>query len=196
MKKIKVVLTFISILLLASCSYNTPNNYLESGTILVSKSVGNYINTASLNDNTNTEMNKLLGFFPASDDFSPAFNELWLEIDTQNETISVKNGSKVIHHFNTFGAKFTSRGHFFVTSKDKAPKWQAPNSYFTSRGLQVPSDKTRAGAYGSVAIFGTNNLVIHSSPFWTSEVGGVKVSESKLNTFFNKLPVGSPIVVK
>ena len=181
----------------SSCSFPTsPKNYLESGTILVSKSVENYLNVASLQNSTSNEMNNLVGFFPPSKDFTPAFNELWLEVNTKNETISVKNGSETVNKFDTYGAKFAKKGSFFITSKNTAPKWQAPNSYFNSRGLAVPQDTNRVGAYGKTAIFATENLVIHTSPFWTSEVGGIKVSEKKLSKVFASLPVGSPIIIK
>ncbi len=196
--------TLIALLLtslFSSCTYTSPKNYLESGTILVSKSVENYLNVASLKDNTSNEMNNLVGFFPPSKDFTPAFNELWLEVDTNAETISVKNGNRTVNKFETYGAKFAAKGNFFITSKNSlsnntAPKWQAPDSYFSSRGLAVPQDTNRVGAYGKTAIFGTDNLVIHTSPFWTSEVGGIKVSERKLDTVFASLPVGSPIIIK
>ena len=185
------------VLSLCSCStmQDSSDNFLNSGSIVISKILpSENISTAQSDIDDFEGMNQLLGYFPPSEEFTPAFNETWLEI--RKGKASLMQGGVVIDRINVEGLNLAKSGYYFVNSKELEPLWAAPSTYFTSRGLSIPENNKRSGAYGEMAIFTTGGLVLHSAPVWTSEVGGLKFSQKKLTKLFSSLPLGSQIVVK
>lgn len=187
-----------SCIILASCASNQSTNFLSSGSIVLSKTVPNSVASQQIaKEKLDFEdMNQLLGYFPPTDEFSPAFNETWLEINSKEGKVSLMQGDLPIEQFNFTGIISAKEGAYYVSAKQIDPIWNAPASYFINRGLSIPSNSSRAGAYGDMAVFATGGLVIHSAPVWISEVGGLKVSQKKLSKIFSSLPLGSQILVK
>ena len=181
----------------------TSAGYLGSGSIVISKLVPSSNNLNNILASTESSddcssMNQLLGYFPPSEDFTPAFNEMWLEINTKEHTASLMQGSLATEIFQLTRSVVATPGQYYVKAKELNPLWQAPESYFSKRGLSIPEENSRlrSGAFGDKAIFTTSNLVIHNAPFWNQEVGGLRLSNKKLSKVFSSLPLGSPIVVR
>ncbi len=84
-----------------------------------------------------------------------------------------------------------------IELKQESPLWYAPNSYFERRGLPVPppfaDTRFRRGALGPFALFLTGEIPLHSGPFWSDEIGGLRVSEEVASALFQHLPLGTTI---
>jgi hypothetical protein len=89
------------------------------------------------------------------------------------------------------------RPHASIELKQESPLWYAPDSYFERRGLPVPPPfshtRFRRGALGPFALFLTGEIPLHSAPFWSDEVGGLRVSEEVASALFQHLPLGATI---
>ena len=142
----------------------------------------------------------LIGYFPPAVSYVPAENETWLEISREQHQLTLFKGKNIVKKMNIEGTITLDVGDYFLQHKQKNPLWYAPNEYFAKRQLRVPNEEDRLryrrGALGKFALFPTNTFPIHSAPVWTSEVGGLRVSEADLHSIFLMIPVGAPVVVK
>lgn len=84
-----------------------------------------------------------------------------------------------------------------VVLKQENPLWYAPDSYFTERGLAIPSPvaegRFRRGALGPFALFLDSGIPIHTGPFWSREVGGLRISEEAGEALFALIPLGATL---
>jgi hypothetical protein len=100
-----------------------------------------------------------------------------------------------------------------LSLKQEEPLWYAPDQYFEKRGLKKPAkysaERFRRGALGPIAIFLSGEVLdgdadsstkyeaapfaIHTAPFWSKEVGGLRVSEDIGEALYKILPVGLKI---
>ncbi len=142
----------------------------------------------------------LVGFFPLSIQFKPADNEVWLQIVREKNQLEVYKGKEIIKVIPVEGEIKLASGEYPLQHKQRNPLWYAPDEYFSKRELRIPPRgdhfRYRRGALGNYALYPTMDFVIHSGPFWSEEVGGLKVSESDLASIFVMLNVGTPILVK
>lgn len=138
----------------------------------------------------------LLGFMP----LPPSQAALWLSIDTRAGTIALMRGSTEIVGMQGQGAQELKAGTYTVVHKQSDPRWYAPDSYFTRRGLPVPPEGDRArlrrGALGEHAIFLDKDTPLHTGPIWSAEVGGVKVESGAFGHIYEQLDVGSKVEIK
>lgn len=177
---------------LAACSggsKNTQENkaWLQSGQIVISKSAPEVSEPRSLN---------MLGFFPVAASHSGT----WLSFNKTEKSISLMDGARVITTSKAQGGEDLTAGSYQVLHMQKNPLWYAPDSYFSTRSLDIPSqgDKARfrRGALGEYAVFINKETPIHSGPLWSSEIGGIRVSEDDLSKIYYQLQIGSIIEVK
>jgi hypothetical protein len=84
-----------------------------------------------------------------------------------------------------------------IILKQENPLWYAPDSYFTKRGIAVPApfaeERFRRGALGAFALFLEGGIPIHTGPFWSEEVGGLRISEEAGAALFAAIPLGTSI---
>lgn len=146
------------------------------------------------------EFAPLVGFFPLSIQFKPADNEVWMQIVKEKNQIEVYKGKELIKSISAEGSIALAPGEYPLQHKQRNPLWYAPDEYFSKRELRVPPRgdhfRYRRGALGNYAVYPTMDFVIHSGPFWSEEVGGLKVSEADLASIFVMLYVGTPVIVK
>ncbi len=204
MKKIflSVFLGLVNLSVLSSCSlYKSKNaDFLESGTIVISHQVPLKESVAGFNTPEEKLFAPLIGYFPPTLSYLPADNETWLEINKENSKIALYKGNALIKEMKVEGMASLPNGDYFLQRKQKEPIWYAPDNYFTSRQLKVPSveDKLRyrKGALGKFALFPTTSFPIHCAPLWSEDVGGLKVAPADLASIYYMIQVGAPIVVK
>jgi len=179
-----------------------------SGTIIISgalpsrQSTYDGLRTA---EKQKTPFASLLGYAPSASKlkpahYTPAMNEYWLEISREQARIVVRRGEEQVGEFMTDGSFAVSAGSYIVESKEQNPSWYAPDEYFLARSREVPtpgsSERFRRGALGRAALFASSGLIIHSSPIWTPEVGGLRVEVSAIEELFSKLTPGTRIDIK
>ena len=201
-----------SAMLFSACSLSQllPDNFqvskahfLSSGTMIISQPV------VATNYSPSTDLPVTVGYLPPQMGFEGAANEYWIDIRTDQQTITLFNGSGEISTVNFQGAKnyadqasvtSLAEGTYLLIGKKLSPRWHAPDSYFESRGLPLPSpnDPSRdlRGAYGNQAIFLTPDFAIHSAPLWTNDVGGFRVESRDLTMLFEKLEEGAVVRVR
>ncbi len=130
----------------------------------------------------------------------PAANEIWLEIDSSKKTMSLIKGEERLKTISMQGQIPLAPGKYALQYKQHFPTWYAPNSYFEKRNLQVPSEQDQGrylkGALGEYALYPTSSVIIHSSPIWSDEIGGLRVKKDEIAEVFSQLSLGSSIVVK
>lgn len=139
----------------------------------------------------------MLGFMPSSQ------NRLgnWISIDRSTGTLTLReNDASLLSLKISDGIDSLKPGVFTVVHKQKQPLWYARDSYFTSRGLEVPAEgskeRFRKGALGEYALYLTPEFPIHAGPVWSTDVGGLRVSEEALSRLYFQLDVGVPVEVK
>jgi len=105
-------------------------------------------------------------------------------------------GKRSLKILNAEGKVAVKRGAYYLSGKEVDPLWYASDSYCSRRGI-APDSKGRylKGALGSRAIFVAPGLLIHSSPLWTEEVGGLKLSGADMLELYDALSLGSPVLV-
>jgi hypothetical protein len=192
------------------------NNFLPSGSITLSfpidpDSLAMSVSPASKPAETRSSQNKhvtsgklryapIVGFLPPIANFNPADNEVWIEIDRESTELNVFKGKEKIKSVKGEGSVDLAPGEYPLQHKQKEALWYASDEYFLKRHLKVPPKgdnfRYRRGALGSYSIYPTMEFIIHSGPFWSEEVGGMKVSESELASIYLMIQVGTPIVVK
>lgn len=206
MKRTSRTLLIISSLVLASCSFfdssadvTSEEEFLSSGTLVLSQRVPSN-RELTVEKTTKSAMAPVVGYFPNADKFFPAVNEHWISIDKATKTISLFRGDEKLKDVKAVGKMNLKEGTYSLLHKEKNPLWYAPDKYFARRGIEVPSSddlgRYRRGAYGDYALFLPNALAIHSSPIWSSEVGGIKVDEKEIKKLYASLSLGSQIIVK
>ena len=88
---------------------------------------------------------------------------------------------------------------FQVLHKQEDPLWYAPDNYFSARKLPLPNrnsrERFRRGALGLKALFIRRDLPIHSGPFWSKEIGGLRVSEGDMRALYSEIEVGLPVSI-
>lgn len=175
------------------------NSHLQSRELqITSSTTGEAVSFESKRDPL--EFAPLVGFFPLSIQFKPADNEVWMQIIKDQNQIEVYRGKDLIKTIVTEGSVALAPGEYPLQHKQRNPLWYAPDEYFSKRELRVPPRgdhfRYRRGALGNYAVYPTMDFVIHSGPFWSEEVGGLKVSEADLAAIFVMLNIGTPIIVK
>jgi len=138
----------------------------------------------------------LLGFMP----LPPSQVALWLSIDTRAGKVSLMSGSTELAGIRGEGVSELKAGTYTVVHKQSDPRWYAPDSYFTRRGLPVPPEGDRArlrrGALGEHAVFLDKDTPLHTGPIWSREVGGVKVEPGAFREIYDRLDVGAKVEIK
>ncbi|HMO17268.1 MAG TPA: L,D-transpeptidase [Oligoflexia bacterium] len=142
----------------------------------------------------------IVGYFPLLANFQPADNEIWLELDREKKELSVYKGKEKIKSVAGEGVVAVAPGEYPLQHKQKGALWYAPDEYFEKRRLQVPprgdNFRYRRGALGPYTLYPTTDFVIHSGPFWSEEIGGLRLPEAELASIFLMIQVGTPVVVK
>jgi hypothetical protein len=137
-----------------------------------------------------------LGFVPTE----AVHDGSWVSIDSKSGMVRLMSGSDEIRSGVAEGAKSLRSGTFQLRHKQRSALWHAPESYFSSRGLSVPSngakDRFLRGALGEFSLFIDKTTPIHSGPLWTPELGGLKVDENLLSSMYYSLEVGAPIEIR
>lgn len=191
---------------LSACSLLSKNHktdsakYLSAGTIIISHQVPDKNPLAISEAEEGKLYAPLIGYFPPAITYLPADNETWLEVNSQLKKLTLYKGKTPIKEMEAEGSVSLSAGDYYLQHKQKQPLWYAPNEYFSSRQLTVPSPndrlRYRRGALGKYALFPTTAFPIHCAPLWSEDVGGMRVSSNDLASIYYMLPIGAPIVVK
>jgi len=188
-------------LVLSACSFsNKPYDltskgsaYLSSGTIVLSRQI-------PAESKQEASYGPVVGYIPPMSGILPASNELWVEVDSKNLTVILFRGEEKIGSYKAEGTVTLAPGKYALQYKQKFPTWYAPNSYFEKRALPLPQEQDRSrfmkGALGEYALYPTSGFVIHSAPFYSNDVGGLRVSEEALGGIFSQLQIGSSVIVK
>ena len=139
---------------------------------------------------------RALGFVPTQ----AIHDGSWVSIESSTGMVRLMNGSSELRSGVAEGAKNLRTGTFQLRHKQRSALWHAPESYFASRGLAVPAagakDRFLRGALGEFSLFIDKATPIHSGPLWTQELGGLRIEENLLSSFYYSLEVGAPIEVR
>ena len=177
-------------------------DFAPSGTIIISRAIDHEVPAifSATDADKNTAFAPLIGYSPPSQGFLPADNEAWLMVDTQTRSMVLYRGDENVRSMQVEGEIALKPGVYSLQHKQKQPLWYAPDGYFQKRQLDIPSPDAQAryrrGALGEYAMYLTNSFPIHSSPIWSTDVGGIKVARSELSSMYYMLPVGSTVVIK
>ena len=124
----------------------------------------------------------------------------WLSINRNLGTATLMDGATEVDTFRGEGLEKIPGGTFHVMLKERNPLWYAPDSYFTSRHLDVPppGDKARfrRGALGDFVMFLDKDTPVHSGPVWSTDIGGARLDEDDLSRVYYRLDLGSIVEVK
>jgi hypothetical protein len=203
----KLILITLLALALTSCSSRKPfklsapdSNYLSSGSIVISRQISESLVAPVATNTTGPNYTPILGYIPPMSGILPASNEIWLEIDSASKTMTLVRGEERIKSVRLQGELPLSPGKYALQYKQRFPTWYAPDSYFEKRHLSVPGEQDQSrylkGALGEYALYPTSTVVIHSSPIWSSEIGGMRAKKDEIAEVFSQLSLGSSIVVK
>ncbi len=142
----------------------------------------------------------LLGFVPVNAAFRPADNEVWIELNRETAVLKIFKGKEQLKEIKAQGKITLPPGEYPLQHKQKGPLWYAPDEYFEKRQLRVPPRgdhfRYRRGALGTYALYPTMDFIIHSGPFWSEEIGGLRVNDSEIASIFLLVNVGAPVIVK
>lgn len=127
-------------------------------------------------------------------------NKKTIVIDRITGTILLSKNDKILRKIeNVQGLGNLDGGKFKISSKKRTPLWYASESYYLNRNIPIPEEDSNErylrGALGEFALYLDNNVVIHNSPLWTQEIGGVKLKEKDLQLLFSQIEVGSNVLV-
>ena len=200
------ILGFI-LLVLGSCGSVKPFNlsapgsdYLSSGSIVLSRQISESVIAPTVTTSSEAKYSPILGYIPPMTGVLPAANEIWLEIDGSAKTMTLIKGEQKLKTVSMQGQLPLAPGKYALQYKQHSPTWYAPDSYFEKRHLQIPGEQDQGrylkGALGEYALYPTSNVVIHSSPIWSNEIGGLRVKKNEIAEVFSQLSLGSSIVVK
>ena len=142
----------------------------------------------------------IIGYFPPKLSKLPAENEIWMEIDKKEGHLKVYHGKQLVSDVSVEGTNNIPSGEYLVQSKQNSPRWYAEDSYFRSRGLNLPEKFAESrflkGALGPKAMFLSDKIALHSSPIWTQEVGGIKIEKNALASIYEQSTLGVSVVVR
>jgi len=202
------ILSFI-LLILGSCGATKPFNlsapgskFLSSGSIVLSRQISESVIAPGVATaaNSTAKYSPILGYIPPMTGVLPAANEIWLEIDSSNKTMTLIKGEQRLKTIPMQGQLPLAPGKYALQHKQQSPTWYAPDSYFQKRNLEIPAEQDQGrylkGALGEYALYPTASVVIHSSPLWSDEIAGLRVKKSEIAEVFSQLSLGSSIVVK
>ena len=174
----------------------TPRNaaWLRDGGLTLSRPVPD-TRSASL------DSDPILGFMPSKHSQKAVVHKgHWLKIDRASKEIELMDGDTAVESVHGDGIQSLKPGKYSIVHKQEAPLWYAPNNYFESRLLSVPSESNslryRRGALGNAAIFLDENTPIHNGPIWRDEIGGVRVEDDQMARLFQLLDVGSVVEIR
>jgi lipoprotein-anchoring transpeptidase ErfK/SrfK len=198
---------FFILVFLVSCGASKPFNlsepgskFLSSGSIVLSRQISESVIAPTVASSGEAKYSPILGYIPPMTGILPAANEIWLEIDSGTKTMTLIKGEQRIKSVPMQGEVPLSPGKYALQYKQHFPTWYAPDSYFEKRHLQVPNEQDQSrylkGALGEYALYPTSTVVIHSSPLWSDEIGGLRVKKNEIAEVFSQLSLGSSIVVK
>ena len=124
----------------------------------------------------------------------------WISIDRSSQKLTLFNGAAVVGSFSGEGFDRLTTGSFRLTLKQRNPLWYAPDSYFTSRNIEVPAPGDRArfrrGALGDFAVFLDRTTALHSGPVWSTDIGGLRLEENDLSRIYYQLEIGSYVEIR
>lgn len=144
---------------------------------------------------TNTP-HSVLGFIPVDSDRVGK----WISIDASKGLITLMEGQEAIASAQAEGKMKLEPGRYNILHKQRSPLWYAGDSYFLKRGLSVPGSgdkiRYRRGALGDFALFIDKETSLHSSPVWTDEVGGLRISDEEIRKIYYSVDIGSLIEIK
>jgi hypothetical protein len=124
----------------------------------------------------------------------------WLSINSIERSIRLMSGDSVISTASGDGLDKVTPGTYQLLHKQRNALWYAPDSYFSSRNLPVPpqGDKSRfrRGALGDFVLYINKDTPIHSGPFWSTDIGGIRLEDSELSRIYYQLPVGAEIEIR
>jgi lipoprotein-anchoring transpeptidase ErfK/SrfK len=127
-------------------------------------------------------------------------NEMWVFIDSFNNSIEINKGDENILTAQAKSSSGTTQGKFSVALKEENALWYANDNYFAKRSQRMPaegsSDRYRKGALGEYAVFLSGGMVIHSSPLFDDSVTGFQVTEDEIRSIYNLLQPGTKIIIR
>ena len=172
----------------------------SSGTIIISGTLPTRSVKKTAASQSSTSYAPLLGYARSNISYLPANNEFTLEISRAQSVLKIKLGDETVEEFSVDGALYLDAGSYVLERKENNPSWYASNEYFSNRNMDIPfpGDTRRflRGALGQQAFFASSGLIIHTSPIWSSEVGGLRVDYSRLKSVFENISLGTVIIVR
>ncbi|MBX7143051.1 MAG: L,D-transpeptidase [Oligoflexia bacterium] len=178
---------------LAACSRSTShtpdkNLWMLDGMIAVSRPVPA---TSSI------ENAVMMGFMPLT---QAAHAGPWILIDKGTQLVTLMDGDKEVGMAPGEGFSSLKSGSYQVMHKQRNALWYAPDNYFLSRNLRIPPQGDRSrylrGALGDFVVFINKDTPIFSGPFWTEDIGGIRLNEDDMSRLYYKIDVGAPIEVR
>lgn len=162
------------------------SQYQDSGIIVLSRRLPVV--------STPNERFSLLGFLPNSQRGN------WLDIDRGSKSVKLMSGdSLILQATGAEGIASLPVGNFSIQHKQRAALWYAPDSYFSSRGLQTPTEGSRdrllRGALGEFVLFIDESHPLHEGPIWSAEIGGVRLDESDISRMYYQLDLGALVSI-
>lgn len=140
----------------------------------------------------------MLGFLPSAT--AAVHSGTWLKLNLASKEIELMQGNKLIKSVPAVGFEKLSAGSYSVAHKQKGALWYAPDSYFAKRNQTVPpaGDKLRyrRGALGEFALFINKDLPVYSGPFWSEEIGGLRVEPDALAPLYYSVEIGAPVEIE
>ena len=202
---LSIALVASVITVLSSCSPHSPNptysssqNWNSDGSIVLARPIpaSTVFSNGTLSGIKSVGNTPLLGFMPVQ--FAVAGE--WLSIDRSKHTITLMSGAIERQSVSGEGFETLNPGVYSLLHKQRNPLWYAPDSYFEIRKLSTPAqgdrERYRRGALGDYALFIGQDIPLHSGPIWTSEIGGLRLSDTDISRLYYQLDVGAVIEVK
>ena len=133
-----------------------------------------------------------------SDSADQSFNQIRISLDASTQALMIRGLGAAPILVPVEGASHISGlSSQTIILKQEDPLWYAPDSYFTKRGITIPApfaeERFRRGALGAFALFLDGGIPIHTGPFWSEEVGGLRISEEAGAALFAAIPLGTVI---
>lgn len=123
-----------------------------------------------------------------------------LLINRKAGTIAVIEDGRVVQSVRGEGVENLKAGKFQLLHKQRNALWYAPDSYFSLRNLPLPPaghrERFRRGALGEFVLFVDESTPLHSGPLASSEIGGVRISETDLARIYYSVAPGIPVQVR
>lgn len=184
----------------SSSALSSSKRYLSSGTIILSRVMPEASTEVTSAAPSPRFMAPLIGYIPPTENFLPAINETWVEVQRDAQIVNIHQGEKIIRSAPVSGAHELEVGTYAIQGMKSNPIWYAPDTYFQKRGFEVPDTKDfsrlRKGALGQHALFLSPGFAIHSGRVFDAEVGGIRMNPEALREVYSVLTVGATVVVK